>query len=59
MLSCAEVDDLEFGGIAQWLERRQTFPGLRHDVQLTGDRPPRGKPSAVCQPAIHPLGVDK
>jgi len=28
---------------------RRTFPGLRHDVQLTGDLL-GGKPSAVCQP---------
>jgi len=25
------------GGVAQMLERRSNFPGLRHDVQLMGD----------------------
>jgi len=29
-----------------WWHSQQTFPGLRHDMQLT----PWSKPSAVCQP---------
>jgi len=31
---------------------RRTFPGLRHDVQLTGNLNSRGKPSAVCHPTL-------
>jgi len=39
------------GGVAQWLQHWSMTgePGLRHDVQLTGDLL-GGKSSAVCEP---------
>ena len=41
---------------------RRTFPGLRHDVQLTGDLQGENRPlytANMAISAIHPLGVDK
>ena len=50
LLSSAVTNDVD--GVAQLVKMsvydRRTFPGLRHDVQLTGDL--RGKLLAVCQP---------